>query len=173
MVSCLGSLVHHAAGREGHCRQISLVGVGALSVFQPHWVCPCSWHGCFPCLHCSGSRLLSRERTLSCLHFPGLSHSGSGSRVLHKGADSVRPAFCAFPCPSSSGSQELDKHTLPGHSAPYPLRGPSLSSWVRWFGVPCVPSGKLISGCDPPGRCQPSRISGSLWLEAGSLFAIW
>ena len=27
---------------------------------------------------------------------------------------------------SSSGSQELDEHTLPGCRAPYPLRGPSL-----------------------------------------------
>ena len=29
-------------------------------------------------------------------------------------------------------------------------------------GVPCVSSGELISGCDPPSRCQPSRIPGSL-----------
>ena len=34
---------------------------------------------------------------LGCVHFPGLSCSGSGSRVLHKGVDSVGPAFCAFP----------------------------------------------------------------------------
>ena len=27
-------------------------------------------------------------------------------------------------------------------------------------GVLCVSSGALISGCDPPGRCQPSRIPG-------------
>ena len=33
---------------------------------------------------------------LGCMHFPGLSHSGSGSRVLHKGADLVGPAFCAL-----------------------------------------------------------------------------
>ena len=70
--------------------------------------------------------------------------------------------------PSSSGSQELDWRTLPGCGAPSPLRGPSL-----FPGAPCVPSGKLISGCDPPGGCQPSTISGSLWLEAGSLFAVW
>ena len=31
------------------------------------------------------------------LHFPGLSRSGSSSPVLHKGADSVGPAFCAVP----------------------------------------------------------------------------
>ena len=33
---------------------------------------------------------------LGCMHFPGLSHSGSSSWVLHKGADSVGPAFCAL-----------------------------------------------------------------------------
>ena len=33
---------------------------------------------------------------LGCVHFPGLSHSGAGSRVLHKGTDSVGPAFHAL-----------------------------------------------------------------------------
>ena len=35
--------------------------------------------------------------TLSCVHFPGLSHSGSGSQVLLNGADSVGPAICTLP----------------------------------------------------------------------------
>ena len=52
---------------------------------------------------------------------------GSSFRVLHKTADSVVPAFSAFHSLSSSGSQELDGCTLPGCSAPSPLRGPSLS----------------------------------------------
>ena len=59
---------------------------GALAVFRPHWVCPA--HGCvLSRLHCLGSRLLYRKRALSCVHFPGLSRSDSGFRVLHKGAD--------------------------------------------------------------------------------------
>ena len=32
-----------------------------------------------------------------CVHFPGLSYSGSGSQVLHKGTDSVGRAFCVLP----------------------------------------------------------------------------
>ena len=44
-----------------------------LTVIQPHWVCPHSWHVCFPSLHCSGSRLLCRK----------LSEAG--------------PGLCAFP----------------------------------------------------------------------------
>ena len=162
-----------AVGREGHCRQISLSCVGSACSVPATLVCPCSRRVCFPILHFSGSRLLYRERALSCMHFPGLSHSGSGFWVLHKGADSVGPVFCAFACRRSSGNQEFDERTLPGCSAPYPLRGPSLSFRARWSSAPCIPSGKLISGCNPPGGCQPSRISGSLWLEAASLFAIW
>ena len=37
--------------------------------------------------------------------------------------------------------------------------------------MPCVCSGELVSNHDPPGQCQPSRISGSLWLETRRLFA--
>ena len=36
-------------------------------------------------------------------------------------------------------------------------------------GVPCVSSGELISGCDIPGRCQPSRIPEA----TGNLLTDW
>ena len=50
-------------------------------------------------------------------------------------------------------------------SASYHLPSPSCTvSWVcsqsTVSGVPCVSSRELISGCNPPGRCQPSRIPG-------------
>ena len=144
---------------------------GALAVFRPHWVCPCLRHVCFPRLHCSGSRLLYRERALSCLHFPGLSCSGSGFPVLRKEADSWACVLC-LPRPSSSGSQELDECTLPGAVHLIPSAVPASVS-LRQFGAPCVSSGELVSSCDPPGGCQPLRISGSLSLETGSLFAVW
>ena len=35
--------------------------------------------------------------SLGCLYLPGLSRSGSGTRVVLRGADSVGPAFCALP----------------------------------------------------------------------------
>ena len=56
--------------------------------------------------------------------------------------------------------------TLPQvNGASYHLPGPTrLVSGVHRkstvSGVLCVSSGALISGCDPPGRCQPSRIPG-------------
>ena len=34
---------------------------------------------------------------LGCMHLPGLSPSGSGTRVVLRGADSVGPVFCALP----------------------------------------------------------------------------
>ena len=70
-------------------------------------------------------------------------------------------------CLSSSGDQVLGEHTLPRWGGvSYHLPHPSCSvSWVLSgsiiSGVPCV-SGELISGCDPPGGCQPCRIPGRL-----------
>ena len=138
-------------------------------MFQPHWVCPHSWSVCFPRLHCSGSRLLYREWALSWVHFPGPSCSGSGFGVLHKGTDSVGPLFCDFLGLSSSGSQELGEPTLFRCSATSPLPVPALVSGCA--GLVCLVS--LLAGCHPPRGCQPFRISGSLWLETGSLFAVW
>ena len=138
---------------------------GALTVFRPHWVCPRSGRVCFPRPHCSASRLLYMEQALSCVQF-----QFSGTPQKHRlGCACV---LC-LPLPSSSGSQELDERALPGCGAPSPLHGPSFSYRAHWSGVTCVCSGELVSSCDPPGRCQPSRISESLWLETGSLFAVW
>ena len=115
---------------------------------------------------CSAENCLGRS--LGCVHFPGLSRSASGSRVLHKGADSVGPAFCAFPGPSSSGDQVLDEPGRPQlGGASYHLPRPSHSVfWVyngrAFSGMPCVSSGELTSGCDPPSGCRPSRIPRSL-----------
>ena len=50
---------------------------------------------------------------LGWVHFPGLSCSGSGSRVLHKGIDLVGPIFVHFPGPSRSGDQVLSEHSRP------------------------------------------------------------
>ena len=161
MVSCSGSLVQSCCG-EGGALQTDITALcGEHSRCSGHTgLAPARGRCvCFPSPHCSGSRLLSREQAPCCVHFPGLSRSDSGFRVFHKSADSVGPAFCAFPSPSSSGSQELDGHTLPWCRAPSPLRGPSLSFRARRWGAPCVSSGELDSSCDPPGGCRPSRIS--------------
>ena len=162
MVSCLGSLVQPCCG-EGVALQTDIAGVcGEHS--------PCSGHTgfapltgvCFPRLHCSGSRLLSRERALRCVRFQFLD-------IPQKRRLSWACILC-LPCRRSSGSQELH-----GREAPTPGAARLLPSAVPAcrVHVPCICSWELASSHDPPGRCRPSRISGSLWLETGDLFAVW
>ena len=92
-----------AVGREEHCKQISLAYEGnAHNVWATL--------GLLLLMACvlSQSTLLRLQVALqgNCpkwalgfVHFPGLSHSCSGSWVLHKGTDSVGPAFCALSRP--------------------------------------------------------------------------
>ena len=78
---------------------------GALPVFRPHWVCPWSWVWALPVYTAQAPGCsIGSGPCVAC---------GSSFWVLHKSADSIGHAFCAFPCPSSSGRQELDGHLLP------------------------------------------------------------
>ena len=104
------------------------------------------------------------RRALGCIHFLDLHHSGSGSRVPHKGTDSVGPGFCALPRSEQPGrASGWRAHSSQLGSASYHLPCPSHSvSWVHsgraMSGVLCVPSGAPISVCDSPDGCQLSRI---------------
>ena len=89
-------LFSHAVGREGHCKQITLAcahSVSATMGLPPLTACVLS----LSTLLRLQVALLGTEAGPGCLHFPGLSHSGSGTRVIFRGADSVAPAFCALP----------------------------------------------------------------------------
>ena len=137
-------------------------------MFGPHWVCPSSRQHLL-----SGSTLLRLQVALqvyclkwalSFVHFPDLSSLGSGSWVLHKGTDSG-VHFVIFPGPSRSGDQVLCEHTVPGALSLNQIPSPGCSvsrvphkSTIS--GMLCVSSGELISGCNPPGRCQLSNIPG-------------
>ena len=156
----------HAVGREEHCKQISLACVGS----SPSVSAALDLHLLTVCV-LSLSTLLRLQVALQgnclrwalgCVHSPGLSHSCSGSQVLPKGADLVGPVFCALP-----RSEQLRRPgTWRAHSpevvhSSYHLPGPSRS--ISWVAVgACVSSGELISGCNPPSRCQLSGIPGSL-----------
>ena len=87
---------------------------------------------------------------------------GSSFRVLHKSADSVAPAFCAFLGLSSSGSQGLGR--------PLPSAAPASISAANWLLVGCQQLVFVLRRCC---GSRPSRISGSLWIETGGLFAVW
>ena len=153
----LGSLVQSCCGEGGAREQISL----ACS--------PCFGHTGFAPAHstaqtlgCSAGNCL--RRALGFMPFPGLSRSGSCSRLLHKGADLVGPAFCAHPRPEQlrrPGAWRADSPPVGGCCLPPP--SPSLLVfWVynghAFSSVLCVYSGELVSGCNPPGGCQSSRI---------------
>ena len=117
---------------------------GVLAAMSgPHWVCPRSRRVCFPHLHCSDSWLLCRERALSCVHFPGLSRSSSGFRVLHKDADSDGPAFCAFPIRAAQAARSLTSTLSPGAARLLPSPVPASVSRCVWSSAPCVSSGEL------------------------------
>ena len=93
------------------------------------------------------------------------------ARFQPSGVPQKRGLHCAcvlcLPCPSGSGSQELDGRTLPGVARLLPSTAPApVTASAGRVHVPCVYP-------DPPGGCRPSRISGSLWFETGGLFAVW
>ena len=111
------------------------------------------------------------KRALRCVHFPGLSCSGSGSPQRHS------LGWACILCPSQvSGAQAtrcLESTLSQVCGGSYHLSGPSRS--VYWVcrkstvtGVLCVSSWGLISGCNPPGRCQPSNIPGIRGLQLGA-----
>ena len=58
-----------AAGREGRCRQISLVCVGSTRSVPATLGLPPLTGACFSRLHCSGSQLLYMEWGLHCMRF--------------------------------------------------------------------------------------------------------
>ena len=93
----LGSLVQSRCG-EGGTLQTSNTGVCSqcLSHTGPaptHCTCSLPAHTA-QALGCSAGN--HPRPALGCLHLPGLSRSGSGTRVVLRGADLVGPAFCAL-----------------------------------------------------------------------------
>ena len=94
----LGSLVQSRCG-EGGTLQTNNIGMclQCLSHTGPaptHGACSLPAHTA-QALDCSSGNHL--RPALSCLCFPGPSRSGSGTRVVVRGADSVGPVFCALP----------------------------------------------------------------------------
>ena len=181
MVIYLGSLVQLCC-REGGTLQTNITGMcgecsqylGHTGFAPAHGVCAFLVYTAQAPGYSAGE--LSK-RALGCMHFPGLSCPGSGFLGYSTKAQTwLGLRFVPFPGLSSSGDQVLGEHTLPrSGGVSYHLPGPScwvfcVCSGSAVSGVPCVSSGDLISGCNPPGGCQPSRIPGRLnWEPACSL----
>ena len=94
----LGSLVQPRCG-EGGMLQTDNTGVCSQCLSHTgsapaHCACSLPAHAA-QALGCSAGN--HPWLALGCLHLPGPSRSGSGTRVVLRGADSVGPAFCALP----------------------------------------------------------------------------
>ena len=100
VVTVVDSLVQSCCG-EGGTLQTNITGVceECSQCFSHTGFAPCSLCAFMvytsQALGCFAGNCL--RRVLDCMYFPSLSRSVSGSRVLHKGADSVGSAFCALP----------------------------------------------------------------------------
>ena len=107
-------------GREGCCKQITLVcarsGSATLGLPPVHGACSLSAHAA-QALGCSAGN--HPWPALGCLYFPGPSHSGSGTRVVLRGADSrLGLRFMPFPDSSSSGDDVFGVHDCCNLSPP-------------------------------------------------------
>ena len=107
--------------------------------------------------------------TLGFMHSPGL--TAAQVQVLGystKVQTWLGLRFVPILGPSSSGGQVLGERShLQVGGVSYRLPHPSHLVFGVYNGrsfsdVPGVSSGELISGCDPPSRCRPSRIPSSL-----------
>ena len=94
----LGSLVQSRCGERG---TLQTNNTGACSQCLSH-TGPASAHSACS-LHAHTTQALGCSAgnypwlALGCLHLPGPSRSGSGTRVVLRGPDSVGPRFCALP----------------------------------------------------------------------------
>ena len=74
---------------------------------------------------------------LGCMHLPGLSRLGSGTRVVLKGADWLGLHFVPFPGPNSSGDQVFGEHgrcnLSPPPSLPLGFLGVKPAHLLRWM----------------------------------------
>ena len=77
------------------------------------------------------------RQVLGCMHLPGLSHSGSGTRVVLRGADSIGPAFCALPSSEQLSDEVFGElghcNLLPLPSLPLSFLGVQPAHLLRWM----------------------------------------
>ena len=102
----LGSLVQSRCGEEGTLQTnntgVFLQCLSHAGSAPAHGACVLPVHTA-QALGCSAKN--RPMPAMGCMHLPGPSRSGSGTRVVLRGADSVGPAFVPFSGPSSSGDE--------------------------------------------------------------------
>ena len=150
---------------EGGTMQTNNTGV-CLQCFGHTGFAPRSRCVCFPCLHCLGCRLLCQELSEAGpgLHAPPRSKPFRfrywGSPQRH------RFGWVCILCPSQVQAVLVTRCLVSTVVVTYRFPCPCRLVFWEYNGAPSqvcrVSSGELISGCNPPGRCQFSRIPRSL-----------
>ena len=166
MVSCSGSLVQSSC-REGGALQADIAVCGEHSLRSGHTgFAPA--HGCV----LSPSTLLRLPAALygACPALRTVPVFGSSTTARTR----LGLRFVPSPAGAAQAARSLMGALSPGAVRLLPSVAPaSVSAQASWVCAPCLYSWDLASSRDPPGRCRPSRISGSLWLETGGMFAVW
>ena len=135
-------------------------------MFRPHWVCPA--HGCVLSL----STLLRLQAALQGVG-PEL-HAVPVFRYSTKAQIQLGLHFVPSPALAAQAERSLTGALSPGAVRLLPSVVLASVSIHARASLVCLVSllGSWFLNCDPPGRCPPSRILGSLWLETRSLFAV-
>ena len=170
-------------GRVEHCKQISLAcmrsahSVRATLGLPLLRACVLSWSTLLR-LHVAlqGNCL---KQALGCVHVPGLSHSGSGFQVLHKGTDSSGPEFCALLRSEQfrqPGAWRAHSPQVGGAILSPPWFQPLSFLGVQWeHHLRCAVC--LLWGADLRLRLSWRMLTvqdpRKTWLATGSLLAVW
>ena len=170
-------------GREEYCKQISLARVGSA-----HSVWAIQGLTSLTACVLSQSTLLRLQVAmqgncirwaLGCVHFPHLSHSGSGSWVLHKGTDLVGIEFCALPRSEQLSQPDAWRVHTPQMwqciLSPPPSQPLSVLGVQREHNLRCAMC--LLLGADlwlrPSWWMSTSQNPRKTWLATGNLLTGW
>ena len=165
----LGSLVQLFCG-DGGTLQTNTTGMcGECSQWMDHTefvTVQASMY--FPAPHCSGSSVLCKDTfpSMPCDFALPKSKPLRFSCIPQGHRTQVACAFCSLPRSKPLRWPRAWRVHSP-RWAMHLMQFPGPGCLVFWVchegtvtGVPCVSSWELISGCDTPGRREPSRIQG-------------
>ena len=168
MVTYLGSLVQLCSG-EGGTLQTNIIGMcwecsqclGHTGFTPAHGVCA------FPVYTAQAPSYSAGELSKACPGLCALPRSKPLRFMFSSTPQKHRLGWACVLCPSQVRAAQVTRSLASTVASTYHLPDPCrlvfwVYNWHTFSGVPCVSSGELISGCDPPGRCRPSRIPRSL-----------
>ena len=175
-------MFNYAAGREEHCKLISLACVGSARSVWATLGLPLltesvlSWATLLMLQAALQGNCL--KWALGCMHFPGLSPQVQVLGYSTKAQTWLGLRFVRFPGPSSSGDQVLGECSLPRwgvHLITSPIPAIQFSGWHRRAHLRCAMC--LFWGPDlwlrPSQQMSTVQNPKKSWLATGSLLAVW